>query len=326
MKNVTVLWLFIAFCLTPGLYGQLGLDVMLDLNTDKIVDGLTPLLQANCSVFEDSNSTATNSTLTQPFALRIKINTTEIATVSSLNAPDPVITSEGTGLGAVVKGHLEVDGSDSYITVSFKYPNTSHAGNISCEMSGMDDGFHIVKVDDATMVTFSGVGLEDAVGEIKAHDSRLAKLEAGMSSLLDRLDSFKDAMTSFEFTINSSSYLVSRPIMQNAALAESSCKLVGGYLLEVNDAYELQQVKEYLTNESVALDVLVGVSDEGDVGQWKFTEHSDLAVFESPTNIAGADKGSNCALMMHDDSWLPRAQPCYRNDVNMLFICEMSQP
>jgi len=303
---------------------------MLDLNTDKIVDGLTPLLQANCSVFEDSNSTATNSTLTQPFALRIKINTTEIATVSSLNAPDPVITSEGTGLGAVVKGHLEVDGSDSYITVSFKYPNTSHAGNISCEMSGMDDGFHIVKVDDATMVTFSGPNVQSVVDEFKKNEVRLASLEEAYNSVLTRLTRSRTSMFSNTTWVNGTRYQLSRPVPKNVYLAQSTCKISGGKLLEIDDQEEYDNIKTFLEDLHVQYDVMIGITEELKDGEWRFMESpGELSTFLTwcPGEPNNGDPGEHCASIVPPSKqcqWKFNDVPCAElsEKYSSVFICE----
>jgi len=308
--------------------------IHLTTSPSTVTEHLTKALTVNCSIV------LANSTIIQPLSLTIKKsnirnpnNYTDVAVVTSLS-------TNIKGLFAVnstSNSHLAPDGKDSYIAVHWTYPEFSFTGSYMCELKGFDEKFHIVAVENKTDVKDSKPDIIGALGAIQDHEQRISQLEGVLVSQGAALTAF--ASTLFIATspaLGGSKYMVSRPVMRNSAVAESICKLYGGYLAEF-DLQEFITIKRFLDNatnsgadkaDTLANGtVLVGVTDEFVEDEWRFRAHPAELFSASFTDwVPGAGhrgKSENCAVLTGSAGWKLNDVPCYDNKELVHFLCEV---
>jgi len=105
---------------------------------------------------------------------------------------------------------------------------------------------------------------------MKKMDSTLDDLLAYKMSLTQRLDNSMAAIMEVSSNYNGHTYHLSHPMLKNAAVADSLCRLYGGYLAELNDGMEWNFVQKFIADNADGDAVAVGATDEGHEGSWMF--------------------------------------------------------
>ncbi|XP_005096110.1 uncharacterized protein LOC101862721 [Aplysia californica] len=320
------LFLFVTavFCLLSTTAGQLGVQQW--TRPSVVQESLTKTLTVNCSIVADVNSSVSQaitlyiykSTMREPSVFA------DVAYISGIeDKVEPAFS-----LNATLTGHLSLDGKDSYLALRWDYPQFELTGSFKCELMGLTSNMHVTKVQVVSQVTDARPDLQAALLAIERHDVRIGILETALVTLSARLDRFKDSMFYTTLTNNGRQYLVSRPFLQNSAMAESACKIYGGYLVEF-DLQEFIIVKQVLANASVSDPVLVGITDEIAEGVWRFREHPLLSpsytLWERNPQQPDGGRAENCARLERGalGEWWLTDVPCYDNAAGVRFMCEV---
>jgi len=295
---------------------------------DEVIEHITPDLKVRCDLNSDNTST-----INIPLKLTIKkssirspLNFTEIAYVNSIEHK----LQSAFSVNGTITGDLKVSGTGSYIAVQWVYPQFDLTGTYICDLTGFDQLGQIVSTTSNVTVTDHKPNQVDALIKLQKHDLRLKALEK--SSLA--LNAFANSLFMINTTFNNTKYLVSRPFLQNTAMAESVCALFGGYLAEF-DGYEYVGIKAILvqqtsptTGQHVNGSVLIGVTDEFAEGDFRFRSHPKT---QTPSyNLWGVSpqqpdggRGENCVTLVPQDDWRMYDVPCYDNTAYVHFMCEV---
>jgi len=291
---------------------------------------LTKDLTVNCSIV------VSNTSLVQlPLSLTIKKSTMRsphnYTTVAFINSIEDKI-GDLYKKNATISGHLATTGTGSYLAVHWLYPQFEMTGNYVCELLGFGGMGQAVTVNSTVKVTDHKPNQNDALVKLQEHDKKLAELEAALLTRGSTLDNFASAMFLHQQTVNNTRYMVSRPFLQNSAMAEAICHLYNGYLVEF-DLAEYLNIKGVLRNASTSIygyqlsSVMVGVTDEISEGVWRFRDHPKLSLPKfihwghTPQQPDGG-RAENCCVLVATDDWKMADVPCYDNTAQVHFMCE----
>ena len=149
---------------------------------------------------------------------------------------------------------------------------------------------------------------------------------AHLSDVINRINESQVAMMEFYSSNNEHIYYVSRPIHNNIAVADSVCRMHGGYLLETDDVKEFEFVVEMAKGKGID-ELVIGGRDDVKEGKWVYLRSG------KPVNYFNWNKGEpnnagdeDCTRMLNSkelSSWRMNDDRCLDTETVFRFICEI---
>ena len=118
-------------------------------------------------------------------------------------------------------------------------------------------------------------------------------------------------------------YFLSKPVVRNVHAADRLCRLVGGYLVQVDDAAEFHFLTNFLKTHATSLPVLLGATDEHKEGSWEFITSRRPALYLPWTSgEPSGGRGENCVYTSRNSTWRMFDDLC-AGDSFVSFVCEV---
>ncbi|XP_059176067.1 perlucin-like protein [Physella acuta] len=120
-------------------------------------------------------------------------------------------------------------------------------------------------------------------------------------------------------------YYLSKPLgYPDFDTSEALCHLIGGYLVEVNDADEHRFIKSFLNTFSDISYVYTGGSDEKKEGSWVFRgSGKPVTYFDWVEGQPGSDTLANCLVYHKTTWWGMDDNVCTFSGGSSRFMCEV---
>jgi len=255
----------------PGL--QQTADVKVLASPTSIHNGFTKFLTVNCTFYHgpQSDFSTIMSLILSKSSSPSKDDFSEVASLTAFSG-DSVDVKDT--VGGSVSGHLQAN-SESFIALEWTYPSGTVEGKYKCEAYGMDKRGHPRVSSAVTSISEKSVDLDMVLENMKKMDSTLDALIAYKQSLTSRLDNSREAIMSAEASHMGVKYYLSHPMMMNSAVADSLCRLYGGYIVEIDNEDEYTFVSDFVQKNANGDNVALGASDEEHEGSWKFIHCGD---------------------------------------------------
>ncbi|XP_055859806.1 C-type lectin 37Db-like [Biomphalaria glabrata] len=144
-------------------------------------------------------------------------------------------------------------------------------------------------------------------------------------TLEKRIDTLRSLLFGAPLVYSNKSYVISKFPHKNSGEAMKYCQAFGGYLAEVDDYSEFNELKDFFLRSSVKEMVLIAGSDELKEGTWTFQRTGVALPFErwapeEPNNKAQIE---HCLCLWKDYIGKMNDITCsFRNDMAR-FMCEL---
>lgn len=245
-------------------------DVKVMAKPTSIHNGFTKFLTVNCTFYHGPNSDF-STIMSLILSKSSSPKTDDFSEVASLTAFSGDSVDVKDTVGGSVSGHLQAN-SESFIALEWTYPSGTVEGQYKCEAYGMDKRGHPRVSSAITSVSEKSVDLDMVLENMKKMDSTLDELIAYKLSLTSRLDNSMKAIMAAQAPYMGKTYYLSHPMMMNSAVADSLCRLYGGYMVEINNKAEYDFVADMVQKKAMGDSVALGASDEAHEGSWMFMQ------------------------------------------------------
>jgi len=296
-------------------------DLTLVTSPQHVTSGVTHEVEVNCT-FHFHVATDFGQILSLILSKTSSVGSSdyqEIATITAFNRHQVNLPSSYNV--TVVSGYLS-DHSDSYIVLKWVEPDDTSEGLYKCMAEGIDTLGHI-KVSTATaQVSQAGVTLPGALDRIRELeqlllenredcDDKITNLTSTINDYLSQvlsLQRFQQALAGKDIselqyilpTYQGHSYFLSEGLpSNNLSNSQQQCRMLGGYLVEVNNRAEYDVLLNFFRSNRVdGYNILLGATDVTSVGHWYFLNSYSPAFLDWAPDSPTYTSGYNC-LYMH---------------------------
>ncbi|KAK6958712.1 nucleolar pre-ribosomal-associated protein 1 [Biomphalaria glabrata] len=308
-------------------------NVTISFSPPFIINGLTSDVDVTCSFTRDQVPA-----MTSIFSLVIAHSSTTdqplysyVASVNALEGHAHNISHDVE----VISGLIDNQG-ESLLHIRFKYPDSNLTGLYLCEVQGFDQiGKPVTKYAKLKLMP---TNINDLFHQINNLQSNLTEANANLSLLQNSFNAMQSCMSRKDEYINKlknqsnfyspvffngHSYYMTQNISRFFyAEAQNSCKLIDGYLAELDTQGEMDFFREYLIKMNISYYFWSGATKQN--GSW-VNEHSPAArpLFDwAPGEPANYQSG-NCQCSYPRNDWKLMACLCNSNRNDLGYVCEV---
>ncbi|KAI8796199.1 Bg selectin 1 [Biomphalaria glabrata] len=300
-----------------------------------ILKGLTERLDVNCTYFLDNTiniSSITSISISHWESSHFQ----ELATVNTFNG----ISSSLPAANLTISGHIDGSG---YLNLTWNTSSAVHRGVYQCNVRGLDATGHPVTL--FTTVNVTGVNLESELlieeiiklrNYIDLQESEFLSFKEQVSTFITtwthRMSSARKTLFNTPATYNGSQYYIYTQTPVNIpGVAQASCELIGGNLVEVDDADEYDFVHVLIRQYSVSVDYrihffVIGGSQDGDAEHWYYPHSNEsLEYYRWAPDYPIDNPVANCLTLWRYYDWNMTNIDCDRDQKNypISFMCEV---
>jgi len=279
--------------------------------------GLTKTLDVNCTFTKHSDiSTIRSIILSKTQSLQSGVYS-QLASITAASGNQLVVKDS---LGAQVAGKLVASGT-SFIAYQWVYPTDVVCGTFQCEAFAMDNlGHPRIKSADVE-VRETRVDVDMILDKMAAMEHRLDDQDQQLSQLTQHINDSRETISQYTSQFNNHTYVISHETEANFMVANTYCRLVGGYLVEVNDQAELDFLSNFL-QDNLSLykrSAMVAGTDWGHEGNWTFPSNDDFVYLDWADRKPAGTTYLNCILFVVERGMVD--DYCYATETRR-FVCE----
>ncbi|KAH9504711.1 hypothetical protein Btru_062622 [Bulinus truncatus] len=132
------------------------------------------------------------------------------------------------------------------------------------------------------------------------------------------------------FSWGGHTYYLSKQLKTTVNESEDICEAFNGYLAEINNYNEFQQIQEFLTKTNDAQYVYVSGTDEGRENHWVLHHSQQVMTFDQWYSSSQGDwkepnsgPSQNCIMLYRQFDWHMLDTFCHQNSGSLYFLCEI---
>ncbi|KAH9498759.1 hypothetical protein Btru_005062 [Bulinus truncatus] len=245
------------------------------------------------------------------------------------------IASRAIALGGTpkVSGSMK-DNRYTYLVIQWEHPDTDLEGQYSCIVMVTDKSGQRRSLPAKTYVSVTDpVESTDSPGN--ADENTTPSPGQGLDRKKDSegcetLGEYKEKLAKLFFLspldYNSKRYYMSLQPFVDDSHSDDLCNIVGGYLVEVNDADEYKAMINYVKRNN-APGALISGTDVQKEGRWLYHRSQKPVEYLNwnkgePNNMGGRE---HCIVVWVDNGELMNDTVCLGNPYRFPFICEVDQ-
>ena len=170
--------------------------------------------------------------------------------------------------------------------------------------------------------------IQDMKSELDDQSTQLAAQTNKLTSFNHRLVDSKKAVIAWTKSFQGHQYLLSHPFWRNVPLADSICRSLGGYLLELDDQREFDFIYNFIKEKQLQeWGVITGMTDGDHDGIWTSRESGKQMTYFNwatgePNKHFNAERREDCVHLLKHLNYRMVAQFCQWERWER-FICEL---
>ena len=296
-------------------------------------EGLTKNLALNCTF---ASGTDISSVVSISISRSDHMDGAPYVELAQISSVSHNITTKNS-LNGHVSGGLS-DHGVSFLAFDWLYPTKDILGRYQCSVFSIDTQGH----PKISMVTSEVIEQPMTFDLLLAKIMELEKSQTAQNIKIDeqqkvinsqqqqldylhsRLNSSTSALFDKHATHGGHTYYLSKKLWRSGANDDNICRMMGGYLLILDNKDEFNWVKSFLQSAHPApTSVLTGVTEEGHQGKWTATHSGETVTYLNwAHNQPDIISDYTCVYLAKADGWKMSDGPCRRSDW-MQMVCEI---